>query len=148
MRKGTYVLFMTFRIPHILSVGTLGPLNINAGEYCYIGSAMNGLDSRIMRHLSGEKKMRWHIDRLTIVADGMEAYTSAGIGECGLARIAVSSGCVPVFKGFGSSDCECDTHLFAVDGHSKEELLRRSAVLPFSYDAAASSGTRSRFLPR
>ena len=36
-----------------------------AGYYLYVGSAMNGLEARIRRHLSAEKKQHWHIDSLT-----------------------------------------------------------------------------------
>jgi Uri superfamily endonuclease len=139
MRKGTYILFLTFHTTQNVNVGALGTLTVEKGEYCYVGSAMNGLDSRILRHLSKKKKIRWHIDNLTLSADEAEAFISSDTKECELARIAEDSGCVPVFKGFGSSDCDCFTHLFAVNVHSKEELLRTSAVLPFSHDAASAS---------
>ncbi|MDR0778555.1 MAG: GIY-YIG nuclease family protein [Methanomassiliicoccaceae archaeon] len=132
MRKGAYILFLTFRRPCTINAGALGPLTIGEGEYCYVGSAMNGLDSRISRHLSKQKKIRWHIDHLTMAADGTEAFISTEIKECELARAAEDSGCKPVFKGFGSSDCRCATHLFLTSTDSKEELLRASAVLPFS----------------
>jgi Uri superfamily endonuclease len=147
MRKGTYLLFLTFNSTHEINVGALGTLHIDEGEYCYVGSAMNGLDSRVIRHFSREKKIRWHIDPLTLLADGMEAFTS-DIPECTLATIALNGGCVPVFRGFGSSDCVCHTHLFTVDINSKEKLLETSSALPFHYDAAAVRGTRSKFMPK
>jgi len=121
---------MVFRDPFKVDVGSLGTLEIGEGEYCYVGSAMNGLDQRIRRHMSPKKHMRWHIDRLTSSADGTEAYASC-VAECGLARMAEDSGCIPVFKGFGSSDCGCRTHLFFVDGASKQTLLNMSAAQRF-----------------
>ena len=131
-RKGTYILFLSFRTPRKIHVGSLGMLDIGEAEYCYVGSAMNGLDGRIGRHMSVEKKMRWHIDRLTVSADSKEAYVPPGsVPECGLSAMALDSGCVPVFKGFGCSDCRCGTHLFLVDGRSKEEFLNISGAVPF-----------------
>lgn len=132
VRKGTYLLFLCFREPHTISVGSLGTLNVGAGEYCYVGSAMNGLESRLERHMRKEKKMHWHIDRLTVQADTTEAYVpSEPTGECVLSAAAGDSGCIPVFEGFGSSDCRCRTHLFMTDGRSKQKLLTVTAAYPF-----------------
>jgi len=124
---------MTFLTPRSVSVGSLGTIEIDAEEYCYVGSAMNGLDGRIGRHLREEKKIRWHIDRLTISADVKEAYVpSEHIRECVLSEMAQSSGCIPVHKGFGCSDCRCGTHLFLVDGNSKRKLLNMSDASLFA----------------
>jgi Uri superfamily endonuclease len=130
-RKGTYLLFLVFRERREIDVGSLGTLSIGEGEYCYVGSAMNGLDERLERHFRKEKNIRWHIDRLTMCADDMEAYVSMTTKECDLSKMASDRGCVPVFKGFGSSDCKCGTHLFLVDGITKQRLLNTSAVTPF-----------------
>jgi Uri superfamily endonuclease len=93
---------------------------------------MNGLEQRIRRHLSEEKKIHWHIDNLTVIADAMEAYVSLEpIKECALAKMAAESGCVPAAKGFGCSDCRCGTHLFITDERSKKELLKATSVVPF-----------------
>jgi len=131
-RKGTYLLFLKFYGPRDVSVGALGTLSIAAGEYCYVGSAMNGLDERLGRHLSKDKRIRWHIDRLTSCADDMYAFVSLDpIPECVLSETAKGCGCHPVFKGFGCSDCRCWTHLFLVDDPSKQRLLRETGVMPF-----------------
>ena len=129
-RRGTYVLFLTFYSPFSSEVGSLGRLDLPSGESCYVGSAMGGLDHRLDRHLSKEKRICWHIDRLTVRADRMEAYESYPdpIPECDLAHIAEGSGCVPMHKGFGCSDCRCDTHLFLVDPDSKTELIRGASL--------------------
>lgn len=129
-RRGTYVLFLTLDSHFSSEVGSLGILDLPPGEYCYVGSAMGGLDPRLSRHLSREKKIRWHIDRLTVVADHMEAYESYPdpIPECELASLAEDSGCVPVQKGFGCSDCRCVTHLFSVSDTAKSELIGRASL--------------------
>ena len=133
MLKGTYLLFMRFLCDKRTNVGSLGAVHIEAGEYCYVGSAMNGLRQRIERHLSSEKTIHWHIDHLTILADHKEAFVSLEpIDECELAAMAEGEGCTPIFKGFGCSDCRCRTHLFAVDGISKQNLLKSSDTAPFS----------------
>ena len=131
-RKGTYLLFLTFAETQEIHTGSLGILAVK-GEYCYVGSALNGIDSRIKRHFSKEKKTRWHIDHLTLSADTTEAYISlVPIPECTLSEMAENSGCIPVFKGFGCSDCRCRTHLFSINETSKQKLLNMSNAAPFS----------------
>ncbi|MGI5964529.1 MAG: GIY-YIG nuclease family protein [Candidatus Methanomethylophilaceae archaeon] len=125
MRKGTYLLSLTLLSDKEIDVGSRGKIRFPAGKYFYAGSAMNGLDRRIGRHFSREKKMRWHIDYLTVRADAMEAYVSESpgeIGECRLAETMEKAGWTPV-KGFGCSDCGCYSHLFrAAEKDSSEPL--------------------------
>jgi Uri superfamily endonuclease len=130
IRPGTYILLIKLDRDRDIIVGALGKVSFQKGTYCYVGSAMSGLDQRIGRHLSKEKRMRWHIDYLTSVADGVEAYESYPdpIPECSLARIAEESGGTPVVNGFGCSDCHCATHLFRLDGQS-EKCIRSSKGL-------------------
>ena len=135
--KGTYLLFLVFEEGRTVTAGSLGTLDIRPGEYCYAGSAMNGLEGRIGRHMEREKKMHWHIDRLTVCADRMESYVSADVPvtECTLADMARDAGCKEAFKGFGCSDCGCRTHLFLTDGGSKQKLINISGTTPFLRDS-------------
>ncbi|MDR3074469.1 MAG: DUF123 domain-containing protein, partial [Candidatus Methanoplasma sp.] len=65
IRKGKYILIIG--MPEMkINVGALGILHFREGRYCYVGSAMNGLDQRIARHTSKQKTVRWHIDYLTV----------------------------------------------------------------------------------
>jgi endonuclease-3 len=75
--------------------------------------------------------MHWHIDRLTVMADAMEAFVTFDKDECDIATISEDCSCVPMFKGFGSSDCKCGTHLFSVTEETKKEMLMRTGMLPF-----------------
>ena len=97
-------------------------LSFSAGAYCYVGSAKNGLDQRLNRHMSEKKTIRWHIDRLTISAEDMEALESQ-IHECHLCEVIQKAGGVPCHRGFGCSDCGCHTHLFILSEVSRGNLF-------------------------
>jgi len=134
IRKGTYAVFMSFDEDVGVNIGSLGPVVLKSGEYCYIGSAMGGLDQRIERHLSKSKSMHWHIDRLTVVADRMEVYESFPdyVQECMLSSMAGKAGCMPMLKGFGCSDCRCETHLFMVDTSSKRRFIASAGLVRYT----------------
>ena len=133
IRKGTYVLFLCFDESIETEVGSLGRLRFDAGDYCYVGSAMGGLDQRVSRHLSHEKRIRWHIDHMTTVCDDMTAYEHEGtvLSECNLAKLMTSIGNIPAADGFGCSDCDCQTHLFKVDRARTESELERVGMSIF-----------------
>ncbi len=112
--RGLYLLVLEAH--QSLSVGRLGLLTFD-GVYLYVGSAQGtaGL-RRVERHFNyplGGGPMKWHIDAL--LASG--ALRAAVVGlteqsqECKLAT-ALHSHLSPIFKGFGSSDCSCLSHLF------------------------------------
>lgn len=63
--KGTYLFLIEIKSTVELHVGKLGKQVLEAGYYLYVGSALNGLGSRISRHLQVDKKLHWHIDYLT-----------------------------------------------------------------------------------
>ncbi len=134
VRKGTYVLFLTFSKPFQGEVGRLGNVHLDPGVYCYVGSAMGGLDQRISRHLSKEKRVRWHIDCLTLAADSVAAFESYPdpIPECTLAYTASLIGFEAVIDGFGCSDCHCRTHLFRVPSGSAHALVSEAGLRGWS----------------
>ncbi|MHA1371617.1 MAG: GIY-YIG nuclease family protein [Promethearchaeota archaeon] len=89
--------------------------------YLYVGSAMGGLYARLRRHLSTEKKIRWHIDYLLerssiyriIYATTRKKY------ECLLSKRFNSDhlNFKPI-KSFGNSDCTvCPSHLYQYVGN-------------------------------
>ena len=134
IRKGTYVLFLRFDEDIVTEAGSLGKISLEAGDYCYVGSAMGGLDQRLSRHLSHDKRIRWHIDNLTSLCRDMHAYEHEGasLPECALAELMSSIGNTPVIDGFGCSDCKCQTHLFRADRERTEECLRRHGMVLFA----------------
>ncbi len=154
VRRGTYALFMSLDAGTELDVGALGKLHFPPGAYCYVGSAMGGLDQRISRHLSPEKRARWHVDRLTTAADSVEAYESfpEPVPECRLAEMALECGMEPFAEGFGCSDCRCRTHLFRVTGGSRDAFLSvtgmsRHAGRPSERHRPGGPGRRGRRQP-
>ncbi len=123
MRRGTYALLVHVPYDLALSVGELGKVDFKQGYYAYIGSALGGLEGRVNRHLRGEKKIHWHIDHLLIHARAVDVIVarSEERKECEVARGLAKD--LPSVKGFGSSDCNCESHLFcSPDLHM---LLRR-----------------------
>jgi len=103
--KGTYILLLELPKPQRVSVGKLGVLYFTEGSYAYVGSALNGLEAGIKRHLRHNKKHHWHIDYLLDWAYTYEAVLipSKGRLECTLARALNEE--LPCIRSFGSSDC-------------------------------------------
>jgi Uri superfamily endonuclease len=119
---GTYILVIKKNSTSRIQVGALGCLFFEKGYYYYVGSAMarsgsTTLLNRVKRHLSplNSKKTHWHIDYLVQNIDSsiirVLIIPSAYRLECVLAEeiSRVSDGFTPCF---GSSDCQCKSHLF------------------------------------
>jgi len=94
-----------------IAVGRLGEFLFPAGRYVYTGSARRNLDARVRRHLSRDKKQRWHVDYLLMA----ELAEVVGVrlfedGECAVNQATEG---VVVAPGFGASDCRsgCGSHL-------------------------------------
>ena len=103
--KGIYVLIIELKKARGIAVGKRGDvLRFRAGFYGYIGSALNGLENRLKRHLRAEKKVNWHIDYLLEKAAiyGIIYAQTTEKKECALAR-EMSSRLLTI-QGFGCSD--------------------------------------------
>lgn len=111
--RGSYLLIVKLSKKATIKAGRLPKSVFPTGYYLYVGSAMSGLSSRLARHRRREKKVHWHIDYLTAQASHVLpiAIRSSERKECEIAE-ALSSIMQPGQKEFGSSDCECRTHLF------------------------------------
>ena len=113
--NGTYLLLIEISSNVGLRVGKLGNQVLEAGYYLYVGSALNGLRSRISRHLQVDKKLHWHIDYLTKTGNIIGVFWTIGITkvECQWAQLIMSTRIsMTAIRGFGSSDCRCTTHLY------------------------------------
>lgn len=113
-KGGIYNLIIKLSQKREIKVGRLGTFAFPKGFYVYTGSAQNGLEKRINRHLSSDKKFHWHIDYLLSYAKVIKVNRFAGgKEECKLNRVTGhSAGATQVVKKFGSSDCNCATHLY------------------------------------
>ena len=139
--SGVYVMVMHLDHDLDLEIGSKGMMHFKKGYYMYVGSAKANLTKRIERHKRKRKKMHWHLDYfrghcemiagLPIRTSGLpieswslthEPYPSMPSMpdpdievsvECALADAvgAIAEWEVPKF---GSSDCDCTSHLFGM----------------------------------
>lgn len=106
-----YQLDIVLAADSLIAVGRLGEFLFPAGRYVYTGSARRNLAARINRHLSRDKRLRWHIDYLLMA----ELAEVVGVrlfedGECAVNQATAG---VIVAPGFGATDCRsgCGSHL-------------------------------------
>lgn len=119
--KGIYALLIRQPSEIELEVGSLGKVQFLEGGYAYIGSALGGLEGRIKRHLGDEKKIYWHIDYFLEKATVQKVVygLTEEEKECEIAKRV--SEYLDSIEGFGSSDCNCNSHLFHGGYFSKVE---------------------------
>lgn len=123
-----------------IRIGALGTFDFRRGNYVYIGSALNGLDARIARHLAGfsrrdlpegqwgeigrrvsqsrPHRVFWHIDYFLPHARILQVWTDAtGVRlECEWAHTVLALPNARVLAPrFGASDCDCAAHLVFLD---------------------------------
>ncbi len=110
---GAYLLLISLKNDRVINAGGLGPKFFKSGCYIYVGSAKRNLSKRMARHTRKRKQKRWHIDYL--IGEAVRIIPvpiiTADDLECGLADALCQIADNPV-KGFGSSDCRCNSHLF------------------------------------
>jgi Uri superfamily endonuclease len=131
---GSYVLFLRLPEEKRITVGRLGAISFPAGSYAYVGSALNGWEARLARHLGGGGRRHWHIDYLRAEAqvDGAIVVESSMRLECRINK-AISEISRAIVSGFGSSDCGCSTHLHwltdaASDNHPRSHTSNQSVL--------------------
>lgn len=116
MQSGIYHLLIYLEKSQKIQIGKLGKFNFPAGYYVYTGSAMNGLENRIARHLREDKKLHWHIDYLLQHAEVTDVITHITDKpmECKYNQIIANlSDARIIVPKFGASDCsKCISHLF------------------------------------
>ncbi len=109
--KGTYLLFLKLSNDKCIEVGRLDKIEFRRGWYVYVGSGMNSLIKRVARHFKRVKKLKWHIDYLSVQADEIVAFLIPNQRlECDLAKYLATK--FEYVEGFGCSDCKCVSHLF------------------------------------
>jgi len=122
--KGIYTLLIKLDRSQTITIGKMGKISFSVGYYAYVGSALNGLDGRIVRHLRKDKLFHWHIDYFLQKAQVAEVLWSSTDKneECALAGYHMGK-LFPIPR-FGCSDCRCRSHLF----FSKDRRYLRKTV--------------------
>ena len=113
---GTYIIFLLLHKSETIPVGSLGSWTFRKGYYAYTGSAQGsgGLAARLKRHLRplSQKRIHWHIDHLASIAKITQVWWKEDKinHECSWAQQLTKEGSI-ILPGFGSSDCNCPSHL-------------------------------------
>lgn len=124
---GTYVLVFEVGGPVTVDVGALGSCAFPAGDYAYVGSAFGaggfGRAERHRRKLGGEgDTVHWHVDALTTHTE--TSFVAALLVPERAVECAVARELPPgPYDGFGSSDCDCRSHLSRVARTSVERAV-------------------------
>jgi Uri superfamily endonuclease len=114
---GTYILILRLKRDRFIRIGKLGKFHFAPGYYTYTGSAFGpgGLNARLKHHLKLTPRPHWHIDYLKNAAKVIEVWYSKQIEHlehrCAEVFREISGVMLPA-KGFGSTDCKCEAHLF------------------------------------
>ncbi len=110
--KGSYILVIKLKEKKSIQIGKLGKIIFEKGFYVYVGSALNGLEQRINRHLRTNKKKHWHIDYFLDFTNIIDIIYKESLTkeQCNIAiELDKYLASIP---GFGCSDCKCKSHLF------------------------------------
>lgn len=110
--KGSYILLIKLKENKTIQIGKLDKMHFKKGFYVYVGSALNGLEQRINRHLRKTKKKHWHIDYLLDFVEIVDVFYKENETkeECKIAKMLDKQ--LSSIPGFGCSDCRCRSHLF------------------------------------
>jgi Uri superfamily endonuclease len=131
--KGVYTILVNSSPIVLVNVGRLGRFEFS-GLYAYTGSAQgrgnSSLNGRVSRHLRlrKEKRVRWHIDYLLAhpfvkVEGAALSTTTIKSKECQVSKnIFDLAESLPPARGFGSSDCSCESHLAKLTGGTTPAL--------------------------
>ena len=129
--KGTYTLLLACKRPFKLRIGKLGLANVEKGNYLYTGSALGtgavSLEQRVTRHRRRNKRVKWHVDYLTVhreiaIVNVICTETDRRL-ECQISQQILSDlNGKPIIQRAGASDCKCSGHLLSV-------RLRESTIM-------------------
>ncbi len=125
--EGIYILIIEINKQIRIRIGALGDQIFQKGTYAYVGSAQKNLEQRVKRHFKKEKNKFWHIDYIldnkSVKIKKILYKQAEKKEECTTAN-QISQRGIPV-KGFGCSDCNCESHLFQVNNF---EFLEESTT--------------------
>ena len=128
-QPGTYALILQSHCSKSIAIGKWGTLKVKPGLYIYVGSAFGpgGVRARVLRHWRKTRATHWHIDYLRGCVDPVCAWHCYGpraLEHQLAAAISALDGVSPV-DGFGSSDCQCISHLFMASAMPETSALSK-----------------------
>lgn len=129
MANGIYQLLIHLPKNVSIAIGKKGRWRFPKGYYVYTGSALNGLEKRVERHLKKNKKHFWHIDYLLDFASIKEIFlfTKDKFDECALnLKMLEKPEAKIIMPKFGASDCGCPAHLVFFEKMPKNVLNEMS----------------------
>ena len=114
---GTYILCLKLNLPTQIMVGKLGTFNFKSGDYYYVGSAFGpgGIQARCGHHIKISARPRWHIDYLRqhcVLQQILYSEEPCHLEHQWADWLSSTAGISTPVHGFGSSDCQCASHLF------------------------------------
>jgi Uri superfamily endonuclease len=117
--SGAYVLILELTGDTSVTIGALGEHEFRSGYYAYVGSALGSRGfNRVLRHIrvseGNNQTRKWHIDYLSSVSKIIEVYKVFTLErvECAISAAIFNTLGVSSVKGFGCSDCKCQSHLY------------------------------------
>lgn len=110
--EGVYTVFLRLEESKSIEIGALGEIKFLPGVYVYVGSGRTNLEKRVRRHFGEVENRHWHIDYFSAEAEAIDSFLlpEESRYECELADILSETG--DAVQEFGSSDCDCSSHLF------------------------------------
>jgi Uri superfamily endonuclease len=134
--KGSYCLIIHVKKDCRIKIGAKGMIEFDEGYHVYVGSALNGLNKRISRHISKDKKKHWHMDYLSLnknVEIIQVIYTNCDKKiECNISQ-NINENTDKYIEDFGCSDCKCMSHLYYFDSCSEAINVSRDAIEKLGY---------------
>jgi Uri superfamily endonuclease len=128
--SGTYTLVLKNDAGASIQIGKWGRLDIEPGYYLYVGSAFGpgGVLARVSRHCREAKSKHWHIDYLREFTSLKTVWYSHAQErlEHSWAKALEGVEETESIRGFGCSDCNCESHLFFV---AREPVLKKYATI-------------------
>jgi sugar fermentation stimulation protein A len=107
-----------------IKIGKIGHVRIEKGVYLYTGSALGrggtSLEGRISRHYRRKKRVKWHVDFLTVrpevIIKRAICLQSSERFECRInQKIMTKLAAKPLAPHAGATDCNCDGHLLSIN---------------------------------
>ena len=129
-QPGSYALILQSDHHASIQIGRHGDMTLQPGFYVYAGSAFGpgGLQSRLAHHRRISIRPYWHIDYLRKQCELAEAWYTCDRQrrehDWAHCLLELPNARIPL-AGFGSSDCQCPTHLLYFSSRPDVSVFRQ-----------------------